>query len=68
MSVLRRTSVQRGNASSSEIPENVGRALDQSADDLRHDRIEDSVDFLKRMRARIEAYFQRRNVQASRRG
>jgi hypothetical protein len=67
MSLSRRTSVRPENTPSSGIPENVGRALEQSADDLRHDRLEDSADFLRRMRARIEAYFQRRNVQASRR-
>jgi hypothetical protein len=67
MSVLRRTNARQGNASPSEVPENIGRALDQSADDLRHDRIEDSADFLRRMRARIEAYFQRKGVEAPRR-
>jgi len=35
------------------VPPELAEALDESADDLRHDRIEDVGEFLDRARARI---------------
>lgn len=40
-----------------ELPDEVRRALDQSADDLRHGRVEDAAAFLERLDARVGAYF-----------
>lgn len=40
-----------------EVPEDLACALEASADDLRNDRVEDTVDFLDDVQRRIDAYF-----------
>ena len=42
--------------STTDVPEDLARALDESADNLLHDRTEDIGEFLKRMRAKIDAH------------
>lgn len=49
-------SAQRPAPAEADVPRHIVEALDQSADDLRHDRVEDSAAFLDRMQARIDAY------------
>ena len=49
-------SVQRPFPAEAEVPLRIVEALDRSTDDLRHDRVEDSADFLARMQAGIDAY------------
>ena len=52
-------------ASPAELPDEIRQALDQSADDLRHGRVEDAAAFLERMDARVEAYFARKQARAA---
>lgn len=49
-------SVQRSSSAEADVPRHIAEALDQSADDLRYDRVEDSADFLDRMQSRIDAH------------
>ena len=46
--------------SDDELPEEIARALDESADDLLHDRTEDIGEFLKRMKAELRAHIARK--------
>ncbi len=58
-------SVQRSSSVEADVPRHIAEALDQSADDLRHDRVEDSADFLDRMQSRINAYKARKQEPAA---
>lgn len=42
--------------SSPALPRSVASALDASADDLRHDRIEEATAVLERVQAKVDAY------------
>lgn len=53
-------SAQQPAPAEAEVPRHIVEALDRSADDLRHGRVEDSAAFLDRMQARIDAYKARR--------
>ncbi len=51
-------------ASPAELSDEIRQALDESADDLRHGRVEDAAAFLGRMDARVDAYFARKQARA----
>jgi hypothetical protein len=57
---VRRAMRGRRPASDETVPDEFARALDASAEDLRHDRTEDLGDFLKRMRAKLDAHLTRK--------
>ena len=50
---------------SAELPDELRQALDQSADDLRHGRVEDAAAFLERLDARVEEYFAAKQARAT---
>lgn len=53
---MRRSAVRRKPASEDAVPEEIARALDASAEDVRNDRTADLGDFLKSMEAKLKAY------------
>ncbi len=59
---VRRTMFGRQPASD-EVPEDIARALDASADDVRNDRTVDIGDFLEEMRVKLEAHRARKASQ-----
>jgi hypothetical protein len=58
---MRSAMFDRRPASDDAVPKEIARALDASAEDLRHDRTEDLRDFVKRMEAELEAHLAQRN-------
>ncbi len=50
----------------SEVPADLLRSLDSSADDIKNDRVEDTNRFLDGMQRRIDEYFARRRTPGSR--
>ena len=53
---LRRTNSRSRPTSNDGVPEDVARALDAAAEDVRHNRTVDIGDFLKSMEAKLEAH------------
>ena len=53
---LRRTNSRGRPTSNDGVPEDVARALDAAAEDVRHNRTVDIGDFLKSMEAKLEAH------------
>jgi hypothetical protein len=53
---LRRGPAGQRAASDDTVPEEIARALDASAEDMRENRTEDIGDFLQRMEARLESH------------
>jgi hypothetical protein len=59
---MRRTVLGRRPVSNGRLPEEIARALDAAADDVRHDRTEDIHDYVKRKEAELEAHIARENA------
>ena len=53
---MRRAAFGRQPASDDAVPEEIARALDASAEDVRNDRTVDIGEFLKSMQAKLEAH------------
>jgi hypothetical protein len=56
---MRRTLSRRRPASAETVPDDIARALDASVEDLRHDRIKDIGDFLRRTQGKLDAHLAR---------
>jgi hypothetical protein len=58
---VRRAMFGRQPTSHDAVPEDIARALDASAEDVRNDRTEDLRDFVKRKKAELEAHLAQKN-------
>jgi hypothetical protein len=55
----RKTSLGQSRPPAGNVPEELARALDESTDDLRHDRTSEIAPFLDEMEAELEAHLAR---------
>ena len=63
-SFLRKVGLDQPAASGEELPDDIARALDASADDLEHGRIVDLDETLREMEAELEAHLTRQGGQS----